>query len=228
MTNRNLVLAVAALALCACSKPKDAEKKAEPTKLIEVVVAAQDIDPGTELTFDVISRRNIDSSLVTDNTVLPEMAADLMKRRPLIRFRRGDPILWSAMEAGEPTEGLSKRVGDKARGMWVEIDGPVKPSAYLRQGDLVDVFGTFRDPETNESVTVSLLQAVKVLASSPQDAPLARNAVALLLTADQARKVVLARDLGTLSIGVRGENDTVVDDDAKRATIKELIAPKKK
>jgi pilus assembly protein CpaB len=207
--------------LTACSRPPSPPE----VKLVSVIVAAVDLEPGAPLDLNVIAERKVDEKLVSKNHLVATDATAALTRKTLIKFLAGDMLMWSALDDIEPVQGLSTRVdAPGARGMWIEVTGPVAPNTFVRRGDLIDVVGVFRDPTNNESVGVTVVQAVKVLAAEAGRG----KSVALLVTPDQAEKLQLAVDLGSLSITVRSAADSAVRDGG-RATIESLLdlQPKK-
>ena len=67
--------------------------------LVPVVVAAEDIPAGQEVTFDLISQRSVPEQFVTSSVVLPEAASRVVNQRLLAPVKAGDPLRWSEVEA---------------------------------------------------------------------------------------------------------------------------------
>ncbi len=59
-----------------------------------VVVAAVDIDAGTELTFDMISQRTLPEQYVTESEVTPEQASEVVGHAVTAPLQAGDPVTW--------------------------------------------------------------------------------------------------------------------------------------
>ena len=208
------------LLTAACKREAPAEK---PKDGVSVAVAAYDLEPGATLDLANVAQRAVDPKLVSANSITADKGADAFKRKTLIRFKAGDMLLWSALEDSEPVQGLSPRVEGNGRGMWIELTTPVSPSLFLRRGDLIDVIGTFKDPATNETVSLTFVQGVKVLATASDEHRLAK-AIAVLVTPEQSLQLTLATELGSLTIAVRAPSDAAPVD-AGRATIHSLVAP---
>ncbi len=63
-----------------------------------VVVAAVDIPAGTVVTFEMISQRSIDRSLMRASYVKPDSASDLVNQRTIAPMLAGDLVRWSFFE----------------------------------------------------------------------------------------------------------------------------------
>ena len=97
-----------------------------------------------------------------------------------------------------------------------------------------DVIGTFKDPQTNESVAVTLLQNVIVLATGKitgttnvnliPEAQREYSNVSLLVIPEEAEILVLASELGGLTMSLRNEDDVDVIEERGRATINTLLS----
>ncbi len=87
----------------------------------------------------------------------------------------------------------------------------------MRPNDHVDIIGTFKDPQTSEQVAVTLLQNVIVLATGKitgttnvnliPEGQREYNNVSLLVIPEEAEILVLAQELGALTLSLRNEDD---------------------
>lgn len=67
--------------------------------LAPVVVAAQPIPEGTQVTYDMIRQRNVPEQFVTSSVVKPDSAAYIIDQRLNVPVQEGDMLLWSQFEA---------------------------------------------------------------------------------------------------------------------------------
>jgi Flp pilus assembly protein CpaB len=63
--------------------------------LVPVVVANQDIPAGSQVTYQMVSRRVIPEQFVTGSVVKTDKAADVIGTRTLRPMAAGDPVLWT-------------------------------------------------------------------------------------------------------------------------------------
>ncbi|MGA9525682.1 MAG: Flp pilus assembly protein CpaB [Myxococcaceae bacterium] len=200
---------------------------------VAVVVADKDIPEGTTLTIDMYTQRPIPVQFVTSSVVVPERARYIENQKILVPVQRGDPLLWSHFETTK-VERLSTRVQKKARAVTISADQNASVGGWVRPNDHVDVIGTFRDPQSNEQVAVTLLQNVIVLATGNitgttnvnliPESKRDYNNVSLLVLPEEAEILTLAAELGTLRLSLRHEDDVDVIEDRGRATIHTLLS----
>jgi Ca-activated chloride channel family protein len=90
---------------------------------------------------------------------------------------------------------------------------------WLRPLDHVDVIGTLADPQTNETVGLTLLQNVTVLAIEKGD-----SRVSLLVIPEEAEILAVAQRLGELTLTLRNGDDLDVMEERGRATVNTLLS----
>lgn len=97
----------------------------------------------------------------------------------------------------------------------------------MRPNDHVDVIGSFRDPQTQQLRTLTLLQNVVVLATGHITAATVHvpeeekrfGTVTLLALPEEAEMLAVAQELGTLTLLLRNPDD--LDAQEKRAVVDE-------
>jgi pilus assembly protein CpaB len=202
--------------------------------LVPVVVASQDIPEGTVVTFDMISQRSVPEQFVTSSVVKPDSASYVVNQKVLVPLQGGDPLLWSQFETTKAAERLSTKVQKKGRAITIEAKASTAVGGWIRPNDHVDVIGTFRDPQTDENVAVTLLQNVIVLATGkitgttnvnliPENQRDYSN-ISLLVIPEEAEILVLAQELGNLTLSLRNEDDVDIIEERGRATISTLLS----
>ena len=202
--------------------------------LVPVVVASQDIPEGTVVTFDMISQRSVPEQFVTSSVVKPDSASYVVNQKVLVPLQAGDPLLWSQFETTKAAERLSTKVQKKGRAITIDAKAATAVGGWIRPNDHVDVIGTFRDPQTDESVAVTLLQNVIVLATGkitgttnvnliPENQREYSN-ISLLVIPEEAEILVLAQELGALTLSLRNEDDVDIIEERGRATISTLLS----
>jgi pilus assembly protein CpaB len=202
--------------------------------LVPVVVASQDIPEGTVVTFDMISQRSVPEQFVTSSVVKPDSASYVVNQKVLVPLQAGDPLLWSQFETTKAAERLSTKVQKKGRAITIEAKATTAVGGWIRPNDHVDLIGTFRDPQTDENVAVTLLQNVIVLATGkitgttnvnliPENQREYSN-ISLLVIPEEAEILVLAQELGNLTLSLRNEDDVDIIEERGRATISTLLS----
>jgi pilus assembly protein CpaB len=202
--------------------------------LVPVVVAAQDVPEGTVITFEMISQRSVPEQFVTSSVVRPDSASYVVNQKVLVALQAGDPLLWSQFETTKAAERLSTKVQRKARAITIEAKNTTSVGGWIRPNDKVDVIGTFRDPQTDESVAVTLLQNVIVVATGKitgttnvnliPEGQREYNNISLMVLPEEAEILVLATELGQLTLTLRNEDDVDLIEERGRATISTLLS----
>lgn len=179
-----------------------------------VVVASRDVDRGQVLDSSTLAVRQMPQAFLPPDAMPPSRAAELIGRLALVDVRRGTPVVPSVLHS-TGTEALAARLAPGHRALTIQVDEVNSLSGRLRVGDHVDLL--FSDSESSVARLVPLLEGVRILATGDVDerqGSVARyqaiepfNTVTLLVTADEAARIVLAEQTGRITVLLRGEDD---------------------
>ncbi len=145
-------------------------------------------------------------------------ASDVVGRSLLYPVQAGQPII--DQDLGDASGfGLTARIPPGLRAIALKSDDIVGVGGFLYPSSHVDVLVTYRTDKSPETMTATVLQDVQVLATDhqtkpdPDGKPATVNVVTLLLTPDEAERVVLASTQGTIHFVLRNgsDRDKVVD-----------------
>jgi pilus assembly protein CpaB len=105
---------------------------------------------------------------------------------------------------------LATAVGENMRAMSVRVNDVVGVAGFLLPGNRVDVVAAYREGQQTRSETV--IQNVKVLAvdqtaSTDSNEPVVVRAVTLEVTLEDAEKLVLAEQRGSIQLALRNPRD---------------------
>ena len=140
-------------------------------------------------------------------------ADDLVGRSVIYPVASGQPILDTYLAAPGAGIGLSVRIPEGMRATSVRSDDVVGVAGFLFPGSHVDVLVTLHSDGTRTPGTQIVLQDVEVLTTGqifqpdPQGKAQPANVVTLLLTPQDAQKVVLAASQGTIHFVLRNGAD---------------------
>jgi pilus assembly protein CpaB len=181
----------------------------------KVVVAASDIELGSKLNLQMLTTVDWPSGSIPQGAFTE--LKDLQDRVVRISVQRGDAVLSSKLAPIGTQGGLSGVISEGKRAMTVRVNDVVGVAGFALPGNYVDVMvnamqereGRF---EENRQISKTVLEHVLVLAvaqeSSRDDTkPKVVNAVTLELSIDDAEKLDLARNVGTLSLVLRNQID---------------------
>jgi len=204
------------------------KKVRDDWKTVKVLCAAQDVPEGSELDREMVAVRDIPAKFVTESFMKVgddgSMKDDPVGQRVLVPLKAGDPILASHFESAREAE-FSTMINPKGRAFTIDVQERNAVGLWVRPNDHVDVVGSFRDPESQNLKTVTLLQNVVVLATGKVNANTTFVAdedkryttVTLLVLPEEAEILALAQETGTLTLLLRNPDD--LDYQEKRTVI---------
>jgi pilus assembly protein CpaB len=217
MRRSNLIILLVALAMgtiAALMARSWIAQHSAPAATGTIVVAAAALPFGTVLTPDNVSDIPWTSPQLPDGAFA--VKSDLLKdgrRTVLSSMERGEMILRPKVTAPGQRASLSVLLEEGQRAVTVRVDDIRGVAGFILPGDRVDVVmlrSETQKGETENSAEV-LVQYVKVLAidqlaNERQDQPTVATvakAVTLQVTPDQAQKILLAGNIGKLSLVLR-------------------------
>jgi pilus assembly protein CpaB len=125
----------------------------------------------------------------------------------------GEPILDQQLSAAGSGPGLSPKIPDGMRAISLKSDEVVGVAGFLLPGTHVDVLVTYHIAPSPDPLTATVLQDVQILTAGqkmqpdPDGKPNTVDVVTLLVTPDDAEKVVLASSEGTVHFVLRNGSD---------------------
>ena len=203
-------------------------KARDEWKTVKVLCAARDVAEGTELSRVMVAVRDVPARFLTPSYVTVEtdgsVKNDPVGQRLLVPLKSGDPVLLSHLAPARDAD-LSTMVRPKGRAVTVDVQERSAVGLWVRPNDHVDVVGSFRDPQTQQLKSVTLLQNVVVLAtgrinagtSAVADEDRRYTSVTLLVLPEEAEILTLAQETGTLTLLLRNPDD--LDSQEKRAVV---------
>ncbi|CAG4882907.1 Flp pilus assembly protein RcpC/CpaB [Georgfuchsia toluolica] len=181
----------------------------------KVVVAAMDIELGSKLNPQMLSTVDWPSGSSPQGTFAD--LKDLQDRVVKTSIQRGEAILSAKLAPLGTQGGLSAVIADGKRAMTVRVNDVVGVAGFALPGNYVDVMVNAqldKEGRTGEGKQISktVLEHVLVLAVAQEAGrddtkPKVVNAVTLELTLEDAERLDLARNVGTLSLVLRNQVD---------------------
>ncbi|MCY2994247.1 MAG: Flp pilus assembly protein CpaB [Planctomycetota bacterium] len=184
---------------------------------VKILVATHEININEELNGDKLELVEWPRNRLPKGTVSElQKLADTHART---RLYPGEPILMSkVLAAGESNETLKVPLGYRVVSVKVNMESSV--SNLVKPGDRVDLVVVIRSNSNRESISKTILRAVRVFAVNSEtvrnaehdSAPLDIRAASLLVTPDQAEKLLMAAELGQLRLALRSPDDISVEE----------------
>jgi pilus assembly protein CpaB len=208
---------------------------AAPTPVNAIVVATAKIGFGTELTRDNVTEIPWAAAKIPDGAfgTKDELFRD-GRRVVLTPMDRSELILSSKITGPGQRASLSALLEPGHKAVTVRVDDVRGVAGFVLPGDRVDVV-LIRESRTNNSIENSsdvLVQHVKVLAvdqlvNERQEHATVAKAVTLEVTTEQAQKILLAVNVGRLSLILRQAGPAEAET-AQRITDADLGIPQKR
>ncbi|MFT3713842.1 MAG: Flp pilus assembly protein CpaB [Archangium sp.] len=201
--------------------------------LTPVIVATVDLSEGTVVTMEMVSQRSIPEQFVTSSVIKPDSASYVIGQKVMVALQAGDPLMWSQFETSRASERLTNKVLKRTRAITIEAKTTSSVGGWVRPNDHVDIVGTFKDPDTNEQVALTVLQNVVVLATGkitgntnvnllPENERIYNN-VTLMVVPEEGEVLTLAQELGSLSMMLRNDEDIDVIDGTRPTSVRTLF-----
>lgn len=201
----------------------DRKKLLEQYRLIEpvdVIIARKDIPEGEPISAEALDKKSIPKQYVQPYAT--SRGADLLGMVAKSPIASGEQILTNKLRrASDKPVGatLSAVTPEGMRAVTIGTDALGGVGGFIRPGDKVDILWTLQVPKSEskepELVTVSLFQAVDVLAVGPEmvgrpaseQATSADFTVTISLTPQQASLLLYAREQGKIQLALRPMTD---------------------
>jgi pilus assembly protein CpaB len=197
-----------------------------------VLVATRDLELGQAITAPMLQ------SIAWPTGALPAGAFNDPKKLGgrVVRSSifKGEPVLAPKLAPEGAKAGLDSVIKEGLRAITVKVNEVVGVAGFLAPGSYVDLLVNIKDDRDNPISRV-VLERIMVLAIAQEaqrpdeSKPKVVNAVTLEVTPEQAEKIDLARNIGTLSLILRNQVDTkdAATDGVRRQNLfaKEVLVP---
>jgi pilus assembly protein CpaB len=186
------------------------------TAFTHIAVAARDLPGGTALSPSDVRlvrwpRESVPAGAFDSANAIFKGSKSATDRVSLVAMAAGEPVLRNKVSGLGARPILSAMVADGMRAISVKIDDVSGVSGFILPGNRVDVILTRHlGNSSGNLVTDIILQNIKVLgidqqASTETDKPVVGRTATVEVTPEQAGKLVLAQQAGTLSLALRND-----------------------
>lgn len=203
---------------------KYAKPAAAAAPRLQYVASVHPLEPGETLVKTNLTLVDWSGGKLEGGFAKPD---DLVGRTVLYPMSAGEPIIERQLAAAGSGLGLSTRIPDGMRAISLRTDQVVGVAGFLLPGTHVDVLVTFRTQDQPNPVTSTVLQDALVIAAGqkmqpdPEGKPTTVDVVTLLVKPNDAERVTLASQQGTVHFILRNGSDHVQVED-KPAEMSEL------
>lgn len=201
------------LALRLLRQPNQSTIRTATAAPTEVVVAARDLPLGRVLTAEDVKLAAWPSETlpVGYSTTVEEV----LGRGLITPVTLNEPLLSGKMALKEAGGGLPIVITEGMRAVSVRVNEVIQVAGFVMPGTHVDVFVTI-DPPPGRSggpitqlvlENVTVLTANQVTQTAPNGEPTTATVVTMLVTPDDAEKLIFAANKGSIQLGLRNTLD---------------------
>jgi len=196
------------------------DERAKDVGGVKVVVAAREIELGTQLTPQMLElvdwpRQSVPPDAFNTIEALLEKPGQIAARVVRISLQKGEPVIEGKLAPIGAKAGLAAIVTDGKRAMTVSVNEIVGVAGFALPGNYVDILlntqdERSKDPDKRVSKIVLehvLVLAVAQTAKRDETTPRVVSAVTLEVTPEDAEKIDLARSVGSLTLVLRNQVD---------------------
>ncbi len=195
-----------------------------------IVSASRDLDPGVVLQLDMLHlvpwpKGSVPNGPFSDPK---KLVGRVLAERTL----KGEALLEQNMAPVGSSGGMSASIPQGKRAISIQVNEIVGVAGYIHPGSKVDVLVNMRE-NNDKAVSKIVLEKILVLAVAQDDRrdqakPKVVSTVTLEVDPQQAEKIDLARNIGTLSLTLRNplDSNTASTQGARREDLMGLAPPK--
>lgn len=182
-----------------------------------VVVASRAIGFGEPVTAEVLRLQAWPQGAAPQGAFATIAQVTAQKRVALGPIAANEPVLTSRISGPGGRATLSGVIREGMRATAIRVNDVFGVGGFVLPGDFVDVLITRQEGDGEEMRTDVLLRSVRVLAvdqtaNESKNDPVVAKAATIEVTPEQAQKLALASQVGTLSLALRGTIDPLTGD----------------
>lgn len=199
---------------------------------IRVIVPRGNYAAGVVLSIEMLSAREVPKTFLPEDAITEDQLDRILGAALLTSVAGGAPLLFSHITQGKADEGFANYINAGQRALTFPVDSVSSISGLIAPRDRIDLIVTIR--EGNDAITKTLLENVLVLATDRITGGAMNKAgrdlqtITLLVSPENASRIILTREIGTLTAILRAPTDTATNPDwANKELTKEAILGKK-
>lgn len=187
-----------------------------PPETVKVVVALTSMHQGITISEEMLKVVDIEPNYVPDGIF--HDVNELIGRVPAERIVEGEYVRQERLADANAGIGLNAIIPRGQRAISIAISDAQGVSGFLNPGNYVDILLTLQSEKLDEKRTITLLQAVKVLAVNSRlsadadegagaDGLQHKPSVMIAITPENAEKITHATNAGVITLTLRNDVD---------------------
>ena len=186
------------------------QREDKPLRTVNVLVPLQRIEPGMALEPSMFRQEPRPALSVSPRSIDSFQAISGYYARSVIS--PGEPLVQDSITMVRPTNPISAKIPEGFRAVTINVNSTSSVEGWAAPGAKVDVVWASKiRGQPGVSVIVqnaSVLSAERMTDQSMKPGTPVPSTVTLLVTADDANKIMLATTTGSLSLSLRGDSDS--------------------
>jgi pilus assembly protein CpaB len=219
MFSRFLIVGLASLALACgialvCYKFLGARQDQVVVKTRSVVVAADELPAGARIRSQDLRMVSVPTDLAPQNSF--DKIDQVRDRVVMATVMKDEPVAPSRLAAPGSAPGLAPMIPAGYRAVSVRVNDVIGVAGFIQPGMRVDVLASGHLPNSEDSVTRTVLQNVVVLSAGqvlqpePKGQVINAQVVTLQVRPDEAEILTLTSGEGKIQLVLRNSSDTAV------------------
>lgn len=209
---------------------------AEGWQPVKVLVAKDNLKEGSILTRENLVYGELPVRMVTESVITKQ---DVLNGTPVFGLKlsmgmnRGDLLLIHHIQTKTGGQRMADSIQTKGRAVSIRVSPESSVNHWVEPGDRVDVVGVFRDPQSRQMVSLTMLQNVIVLATGRiggltnrrllSETDMNYSTVTVQVLPEAVEMLVLAQDLGSLYLSLRNAEDNEINELADGKTTMQTL-----
>ena len=185
-----------------------------PSETLDVLVPIEKIEVGTQLDPSLVRK---ETRAIIGGSANVITGFEQLKGAYAASFiAAGEPVLLDYITSNPPLNQIQAKIPDGFRAVTLAVDSTTSVEGWARAGAKVDIL---LSPAKSEKPSLTMIvQNAKVLSASrsttsdpgaPPENPTDQTTVTVMVSGADAAKIQLASNAGSLSLALRGDEDTV-------------------
>ena len=185
-----------------------------PSETLDVLVPIEKIEVGTQLDPSLFRK---ETRAIIGGSANVITGFEQLKGAYAASFiAAGEPVLLDYITSNPPLNQIQAKIPDGFRAVTLAVDSTTSVEGWARAGAKVDIL---LSPAKSEKPSLTMIvQNAKVLSASrsttsdpgaPPENPTDQTTVTVMVSGADAAKIQLASNAGSLSLALRGDEDTV-------------------
>jgi pilus assembly protein CpaB len=186
-------------------------KPAPPTVKSQYVAAGANLEAGQTIKAENLRMIDWPASMPLQGAFANTQP--LVGRIVLYPLAAGEPILERQLSSPGSGNGITVKIPDGMRALALRTDDVVGVAGFMLPGTHADVLVTLHPSNSPDPVTTTVLQDVQVLAigqktePDPDGKPVTATVVTILVTLEDAERIVMATSQGSVHFALRNSVD---------------------